>query len=63
MNKETTKTKRKNMICTTECSECIYSDIEDSENIKLRFYCGKKDKSYIYGQYISCDFKEYRSEK
>jgi len=53
--------KRNDMICTNECVNCIHSDI-DSENIKLKFHCDAKEKDYIYGQYVPCDFKELRKD-
>ena len=37
------------MICTSECSECIHSNL-DVKNITLKFHCNAKDKDYIYGQ-------------
>ena len=53
--------KHGNVICTNECKQCIHSDI-DSGNIKLKFHCDAKDKDYIYGQYIPCDYKETRKD-
>lgn len=60
MNKESKKTSRKNIICTSQCTDCIYSDIESIDKIKLKFHCRKKNKMYMYGQYVPCDFKEAR---
>ena len=45
------------MICTSECSECVHSNL-DVKNITLKFHCNAKDKDYFYGQYIPCDLKE-----
>ena len=54
--------KRKgNMICTSECEECIYSDLNE-ENINTKFHCSAKNKDYIYGQYVPCDLKEKRKD-
>lgn len=49
--------KRGNMICTTECVNCIHSDL-NCEKITAKFYCSAKDKHYYYGQYVSCGSKE-----
>lgn len=50
-----------NIICTSECAYCIHSDI-NIEDIKPKFHCDAKNKDYIYGQYIPCDFKEIRKD-
>ena len=49
------------MICTSECSECVHSNL-DVKNITLKFHCNAKDKDYIYGQYVLCEFKELRKD-
>lgn len=54
--------KGNDMICTNECVECIYSDL-DANNIALKFHCNAKNKDYIYGQYVPCEFKELRSNE
>ena len=53
--------KNGNMICTSECVNCIHSDI-NNENVQLKFHCDAKEKDYIYGQYVPCDFKEIRKD-
>lgn len=49
--------KGKDTICTSECVECIYSNLNE-ENTNHKFHCSAKDKDYCYGQYIPCDLKE-----
>ena len=49
------------MICTSECAECIHSNL-DVKNIALKFHCNAKDRDYIYGQYVPCEFKELRKD-
>lgn len=53
--------KSKDMICTSECVDCIHSDL-DPQKVKLKFHCKAKSKDYIYGQYVPCDFKEQRKD-
>lgn len=54
--------KRKgNMICTSECADCVHSDI-DKENIEIKFHCDAKSKDFIFGQYIPCNLKEQRKD-
>lgn len=53
--------KSKDMICTSECAECIHSDL-DINKITPKFHCDAKNKDYIYGQYVPCEFKELRKD-
>ena len=48
------------MIITSECEFCIYGTVDDSDKAKVKVYCSYKDKTYYYGQYISCDNKRKR---
>lgn len=56
MSKKNNKT-----ICTSRCVDCVHSDL-DSNNISARFHCDAKNKDYVYGQYVPCDFKELRKD-
>ena len=49
------------MICTSECVKCIHSDLNE-DIIFPKFHCFAKNKDYIYGQYVPCDFKELRKD-
>ena len=40
-----------------ECKDCIQSTIDDTDKSKILVYCGAKDKTYYYGQYIPCELK------
>ena len=51
------------VICTSECEDCIFSTLDDSNKSKILIYCGNKDKTYYYGQMIPCDNKTIRKEK
>lgn len=53
--------RRGNMICTSECSGCVHSDIS-KENVNKQFHCDAKNKDYFYGQYVPCDYKELRKD-
>lgn len=53
--------KRRSMICTSECVNCIHSNIS-SEIVKNKFHCNAKNKDYFYGQYVPCDFKELKKD-
>ena len=52
--------KKGHIICTSECEFCIHSDLS-KENINTKFHCDAKNKDYIYGQYVPCDFKELKN--
>lgn len=48
------------MIITSECENCTYSIIDDRDKSKVKVYCKIKDKTYYYGQCISCEYKEIK---
>lgn len=45
------------MILTSECENCKYGTVDDSNKAKVKVYCSIKEKSYYYGQCIPCDNK------
>lgn len=47
-----------NMILTSECENCIYGIIDDSNKARIKVKCKQKDKEYHYGQCIPCDNKK-----
>ena len=49
-----------NMILTSECEECIYGIIDDSNKARVKVKCIQKEKEYYYGQCIPCDSKRKR---
>ena len=49
-----------NMIITSECEQCPQSIINDEDRARVTVYCRIKDKTYYYGQCITCDDKEKR---
>lgn len=48
------------MILTSECENCIYGIIDESNKEKIKVKCTHKDKEYYYGQRIPCDNKRQR---
>ena len=48
------------MIITSECEHCKYGVIDDSNKAKIVVYCNYKEKEYLYGQCIPCDYYEVK---
>lgn len=46
-----------NMIITSECEQCQYGIINDTDKARIKVICTFKDKEYYFGQYIPCDNK------
>lgn len=46
------------MIITSECEECLHSELDETNPAKIMVYCRIKEKWYIYGKCIPCEFKE-----
>lgn len=47
-----------NMIITSECEECRFGEIDESDKAKIKVLCTLKNKQYYYGQCVPCDQKE-----
>ena len=47
-----------NMIITSECEECRYGSIDDTNKARVMVHCSYRDKYYFYGQCIPCEDKE-----
>ena len=47
-----------NTITTNECEKCKYGTVDYTDKAKLPVYCSYKDKTYVYGQRIPCDYYE-----
>ena len=45
-------------INSTECITCKNGLLDDSNKARIKVHCKLKDKTYYYGQYIQCDYKE-----
>lgn len=43
------------VILTSQCEQCRYGNVDDSDKAKVKVYCNYKDKTYYYGQCVSCD--------
>ena len=51
------------MILTSECEECIYGVIDESDKARIKVKCTYKDKEYYYGQCIPCNNKSKKEEE
>lgn len=49
-----------NMIITSECEDCIYGIIDESNKARVKVKCTQKEREYYYGQCIPCDNKRKR---
>lgn len=50
------------MIITSECEECRYGLIDDSNKARVMVQCLYRDKKYFYGQCIPCDDKKNKNK-
>lgn len=50
------------MINTSECEECIYGTLDETDKAKITIECDMKNKKYIYGQYVPCDSKRVQKK-
>ncbi len=48
------------MINTSECEKCIHSMLNEEDKAKIYIYCIIKNKKYLYGQCLPCEYKELR---
>jgi len=46
------------LILTSECEKCAHSTINETDKSKITIYCDVKDRTYVWGQYIACEYKE-----
>ena len=51
------------MILTSECEECIYGIIDDSNKARIKVKCTYKSKEYYYGQCVPCENKSKRKKE
>ena len=55
---ESYKQRRNNtmeVIITSQCENCQYGIVDDTDKSRIKVYCSAKDKTYCYGQCIQCD--------
>lgn len=45
------------MILTSECEKCIHGIINENNKSKIIIHCNAKNRNYIYGQRIPCEYK------
>lgn len=45
-------------ILSTECENCVYGKIDETNKAKIKIHCDIKNKDYYFGQYIPCDYFE-----
>lgn len=43
---------------TSQCENCRYSVLDESNKAKIMVYCDFDGKTRIYGQHVDCDRKE-----
>ena len=56
--------KMNDMICTSECVNCIYGTLDASDKAKAKIICSNKEKEYYYGQIINCEnFRRANEER
>ena len=46
------------IIIGKECGNCRYCTEMEDELGRAKIYCGKRDKTYWYGQCVPCEDKE-----
>lgn len=50
-------------IITSECVNCQYGTLDDTDKSKVKIHCDYKDKDYYYGQYVPCDVDNKNKRK
>lgn len=48
------------IIAGEECEECIHSVIDETDKAKIIVKCNVKDKEYIWGMCIPCEYREVK---
>lgn len=43
------------MINTSECEQCEYGKVDDSDKARIKVHCDVKGKDYFYGACIPCE--------
>lgn len=51
------------MILTSECEQCDFGIVDDSNKSCIKVRCIDKNKEYYYGQYVPCDNKNKRKRQ
>ena len=49
------------IIVGKECEDCIYSTIDESNKAKIMVGCSIKNKEYIWGMCIPCEYREVKN--
>lgn len=49
------------IIAGKECEDCIYSTINESNKAKIMVSCSIKNKEYIWGMCIPCEYREVKT--
>lgn len=45
-------------ITTDKCAECKYGNVDYNDKASQKVYCSYKEKTYIWGQRIPCEYYE-----
>ena len=48
------------IITTDECEQCIYCTLDESDKSKIIIKCSMKEREYIWGRCIPCNFRKVR---
>ena len=49
------------IIVGPECEDCLHSEFDETNPAKVMIYCRIKDKWYIYGKCVPCEYKEKKN--
>lgn len=48
------------MLNTSECENCIYCTLDESNKARIKVYCETRNKTYYYGQCVPCEEKKVK---
>ena len=48
------------MLNTSECENCIYCTLDESNIARIKVYCEARNKTYYYGQCVPCEEKKVK---
>lgn len=46
-----------------DCPECIYCSVIENSKADIRVFCEFKEKQYVYGQRLVCEYKKAKDGK
>jgi len=51
------------MILTSECEQCRYGTVDETDKARIKIICSFKGKQYYLGQRVPCDSRTKKEEK